>query len=82
MPVKADSVSLQKKPVKYSIFSVPVASTFTPGKGRATTVERERREKVYDNYATLRFGNYTRALAEFYSNLEVNRPIISGFSNP
>ncbi len=73
MPEKADSVTLQKKPVKYSIFSVPVASTFTPAKGRATNVERQRREKVYDNYATLGFGNYTRALAEFYSNLEVNR---------
>ncbi|MFD1096626.1 TonB-dependent receptor domain-containing protein [Salegentibacter chungangensis] len=72
-PVMADSVETAKKPVKYSIFSVPVASTFTPAKGRATTVERERPPKLYNNYATLGFGNYTRALAEFYSNLEVNR---------
>lgn len=73
MPGRSDSVSLQKKPVQYSIFSVPVASTFTPAKGRATTVERERPPKVYDNYATLGFGNYSNVLAEFYSNLEIDR---------
>ncbi len=72
-PNRNDSVSLKKKPVEYSIFSVPVASTFTPAKGRATTVERERPPKVYDNYATLGFGNYSNVLAEFYSNLEIDR---------
>lgn len=72
-PSRNDSVSLQKKPVEYSIFSVPVASTFTPAKGRATTVERVRPPKVYDNYATLGFGNYSNVLAEFYSNLEIDR---------
>lgn len=72
-PSRNDSVSLKKKEVQYSIFSVPVASTFTPAKGRATTVERERPPKVYDNYATLGFGNYSNVLAEFYSNLEIDR---------
>ncbi len=72
-PVISDSLSLEKKPVQYSIFSVPVASTFSPAKGRATSVQRERLPEVYENYATLAFGSYTTALAEFYSNLEVNR---------
>jgi len=72
-PVMGDSVSLEKKPVKYSIFSVPVASTFTPSKGQATKVEKEKRVKLYDNYATLGFGNYSNILAEFYSNLEISR---------
>jgi outer membrane receptor protein involved in Fe transport len=72
-PSQSDSVRTEKRPVQYSIFSVPVASTFTPAKGRATTVEREKRVKVYDNYASLGFGNYGNLLAEFYSNLEVNR---------
>ncbi|MGW1453431.1 TonB-dependent receptor domain-containing protein [Salegentibacter agarivorans] len=72
-PKESDSVRTEKRPVQYSIFSVPVASTFTPAKGRATTVERERPVKVYDNYASLGFGNYGNLLAEFYSNLEVNR---------
>ena len=72
-PNRNDSVVFQKKPVQYSIFSVPVASTFTPAKGRATTVERVRPPRIYDNYATLGFGNYSNVLAEFYSNLEIDR---------
>ena len=72
-PVLGDSVSLEKKPIKYSIFSVPVASTFTPSKGRATQVEREKRIKLYDNYITLGFGTYSNVLAEFYSNLEISK---------
>jgi outer membrane receptor protein involved in Fe transport len=72
-PSQSDSVRTEKRPVQYSIFSVPVASTFTPAKGRATTVERELPVKVYDNYASLGFGNYGNLLAEFYSNLEVSR---------
>tara|TARA_R110000850_G_scaffold150497_1_gene273255 strand:- start:166249 stop:167964 length:1716 start_codon:yes stop_codon:yes gene_type:complete len=72
-PSLSDSVTTQKKEVEYSIFSVPVASTFTPAKGKATTVERKRPEKVFDNYATLGFGNYTSVLGEFYSNFEISR---------
>ncbi len=68
-----DSISTTKKDVKYSIFSVPVASTFTPAKGKATTVERTKPIKVYDNYATLGFGNYTTILGELYSNFEISR---------
>jgi len=72
-PVLGDSVSLEKKPIKYSIFSVPVASTFTPSKGRATKVEKDKRIKLYDNYITLGFGTYSNVLAEFYSNLEISK---------
>ena len=72
-PLITDTINLEKKPVNYSIFSVPVASTFSPAKGRATTVERERPPKLYDNYVSLGFGTYTSILAEFYSNIEVNR---------
>ena len=72
-PSESDSVRLEKKPVKYSIFSVPVASTFTPSKGQATKVERAQRVKLFNNYATLGFGTYSNILAEFYSNVEVNR---------
>src|SRR5690606_35861849 len=58
-PKIGDSMSLEKKPVVYSIFSVPVASTFTPEKGRATNLERARPVKIYDNYATLGVGSFT-----------------------
>ena len=72
-PKLGDSVSLEKKPVKYSIFSVPVASTFSPSKGQATKVEREKRVKLFNNYVTLGFGTYSNILTEFYSNFEVSK---------
>ncbi|MEW7291106.1 TonB-dependent receptor [Aquimarina sp. 2304DJ70-9] len=72
-PILNDSVTQQKKQVRYSIFSVPVASTYTPAKGRAANIDRPKPIEIYDNYATLGFGNFTSALAEFYSNFQVNR---------
>lgn len=72
-PSLIDSLDAQKKDVNYDIFSVPVASTFTPAKGEATAIERKRPEKIFSNFATLGFGNYTSVLGEFYTNLEVNR---------
>lgn len=74
-----DSITTTKKEVKYSIFSVPVASTFTPAKGKATKVEKTKSIKLYDNYATLGFGNYTSILGEFYSNFEISRTDNAGF---
>lgn len=73
IPSITDTIGQQKRPVQYSIFSVPVASTFTPAKGRAANLERSSRMKIYDNYATLGFGNYTSVLAELSSNIEVSR---------
>jgi hypothetical protein len=78
-PELNDSITTQKKEVKYSIFSVPVASTFTPAKGKAATVEKTKPIKLYDNYATLGFGNYTSILGEFYSNFEISRTDNAGF---
>lgn len=72
-PVLNDSVTQQKKQLRYSIFSVPVASTYTPEKGRAANIDRPKPIDIYDNYATLGFGNFTSVLAEFYSNFQVNR---------
>jgi hypothetical protein len=72
-PLMNDSTNTQKKEVNYSIFSVPVASTFTPSKGKATSVEKAKPLKLYDNYATFGIGNYTNVLAEFYSNFEISR---------
>ncbi|PVW16563.1 TonB-dependent receptor [Marixanthomonas spongiae] len=78
-PVLNDSVTTQKKEVKYEIFSVPVASTFTPAKGKAETVEKAKPIKLYDNYATLGFGNYTAVLGELYSNFQISRTDNAGF---
>jgi len=72
-PVLNDSVTQKKKQIRYSIFSVPVASTFTPAKGRAASIDKPKRIPLYDNYATLGFGNFTSVLAEFYSNFQIDR---------
>lgn len=73
LPSLNDSVVSNKIPVKYSIFSVPVASTFVPAKGQAATVSRTEREKFYNTYASLGLGNYTNALADFYTSLDYDR---------
>ena len=72
-PQLNDSVNTVKKKVTYSIFSVPVASTFTPSKGNAAALKKQPKAKLYDNYATLGFGSFTSVLAEFYSNIQLSR---------
>lgn len=73
IPQIGDTLSETQKEVSYSISSVPVASTFTPDKGKASTIERKKAEKIFNNYATLGIGNYTSVLAEFYSNFAISR---------
>ena len=58
-PALEDAVTETKKPIEYNIFSIPVASTFTPAKGQAAVVEKAKPAKLYDNYATLGAGTYT-----------------------
>ncbi|HZW77435.1 MAG TPA: TonB-dependent receptor [Flavobacteriaceae bacterium] len=79
IPAATDTVSVKKKEVNYTINSVPVASTFTPEKGKAANVEKAKKEKVYDNYARLGFGNYTTLLGELYSNFNISNEENVGF---
>lgn len=68
-----DDVNTSKKEVQYNIFSFPVASTFTPAKGKAAVVDKEKLPKLFDNYASLGFGNYTTILGEVYLNHALSR---------
>ncbi len=72
-PTLDDETTTTKKEIKYNIFSIPVASTFTPAKGKAATVNKAKQEKLYDNYASLGVGNYTTILGEVYLNHELGR---------
>jgi len=72
-PILNDSIKQKKEQLRYSIFSVPVASVYTPIKGQAANIDKPKLIEIYDNYATLGFGNFTTALAEFYSNFQLNR---------
>lgn len=65
-PALEDEDNTKKEVIKYNIFSFPVASTFTPSKGRAASVDKSEAEKLFKNYATLGFGNYATINAELF----------------
>ncbi len=65
-PALEDEDNTKKEVITYSIFSFPVASTFTPSKGRAANVDKSESEKLFKNYLTLGFGNYTTLNAELF----------------
>lgn len=67
LPKLGDSIELQKKKVAYNIYSVPVASTFTPAKGKASQVEKTPAPILFNSYASLGLGNFSNALADFYT---------------
>lgn len=72
-PTLDDTETTTKKEVKYNIFSFPVASTFTPAKGKAAVVDKAKKVKLYDNYATLGVGTYTAVVGEAYLNHAIGR---------
>ena len=73
VPVINDSIVLQKKKITYNIFSVPVASTFTPAKGKAATVDKIPPPVLYNSYASLGFGTFDNALADLYTSRAISR---------
>lgn len=72
-PSLNDSIVLQKKDINYSIFSVPVASTFTPAKGKAARVEKTPAPTLFNSYASVGLGNFNNAMVDFYTSREFNR---------
>jgi hypothetical protein len=72
-PVMEDDDNTQREEIKYNIFSFPVASTFTPAKGKAAGVDKAAKEKLYNNYATLGVGNYGTVNAELFITENLSR---------
>ena len=72
-PIIEDEDNTQKEVIEYNIFSFPVASTFTPAKGKAADVDKAEKVKLYNNYATLGFGNYPTINAELFITENLNR---------
>ena len=73
IPSLAEGDAHKKETIQYNIFSFPVASTFTPSKGTAATVDPQEKEKLFSNYATLGFGNYGTANAELFITKNISR---------
>lgn len=70
-PVIEDEENSRNENITYNIFSFPVASTFTPSKGRAAGVEKEAQPDLFSNYATLAGGNYATINAELFLTSQV-----------
>ncbi len=73
IPDLNDSIALQKKNVEYSIFSVPVASTFAPAKGQASKVKKTPPPVLYNSYASAGGGNPANVTAKFYTSRNIDR---------
>lgn len=72
-PSLDDDDNSKKEDIQYNIFSFPVASTFTPAKGKAAGVDKPKKEKLFSNYATLGFGNYGRIIGELFVTEQLSR---------
>ena len=70
-PAIEDEDNTAKENVIYNIFSFPVASTFTPSKGKAANVDRTKQAQLYKNFATFGVGNYGTINAELFVTEEV-----------
>ncbi|MFV5699358.1 TonB-dependent receptor [Flavobacterium sp. ZT3R17] len=71
-PALEEEGNAKKETIKYTIFSFPVASTFTPSKGKAEGVEKEKQEHLFKNYATFGVGNYGTFIGELFVNHDLN----------
>lgn len=71
-PEIGEESSSTQKVIKYNIFSIPVASTFTPAKGKAASVDKAKAVKLFDNYASFGVGTYTTVLGEVYLNHQLS----------
>ncbi|WP_335964692.1 TonB-dependent receptor [Galbibacter sp. PAP.153] len=72
-PSLNDSITTTRKNIEYNIFSVPVASTFTPAKGKATGLKKAAKERLYNSYLSLGLGNYNTAMLDFYTSRDFSR---------
>jgi len=63
---KEANLNITKQSIEYQIESMPVASTFTPSKGKAKAEKKGKKERLFDNYISAGFGNYTTPLVEAY----------------
>ncbi len=62
------SRNTKKKKLNYTIFSAPVASTFIPKSGVVKGIDVGKKERLFDNYLALGFGNYSSPFVEFLLN--------------
>ena len=64
-----DSLTVKKKKINYTIYSVPVASTFVPDKGRAAAVKQK---VVREDYQNSYIAGGLGMLNTFYADANLN----------
>lgn len=70
--VDADTKQQQYRST-YPLVNYPVASTFSPEKGRPANLNKNtEKTSFFDNYARVGLGNFTTLLGEFYGKLDLN----------
>lgn len=60
------SKNTQKKKLTYSIFSAPVASTFIPKSGVVKGIDVGKKERLFDNYLAVGYGNFNTPFIEAF----------------
>lgn len=63
----------KKRPVEYTIFSVPVASVFSPAKSKSVGLEQLKREKKFSNIAIISAGNYMNLQGDLFLNSSISK---------
>jgi hypothetical protein len=85
IPIEPDTDSIDlglDKEINYSINSIPVASTFTPAKGKAKSLKRVPKERFYQNFISAGYGNYSTPIIEMFAHSNTsNYNDFGGFFN-
>lgn len=72
-PSVQEDKTLLKESINYQIQSVPVASTFTPAKGKAQVLERPKKELLFDSFLSVGYGNFSSPFVESYLKSKIER---------
>lgn len=89
-PVIKLTKDVEKKQLDYQIISVPVASTFIPKSGTLKGIEVGKKERIFNNYLALGFGNnvtpflegFMHKVSRFDSEYGGNLKFIGSFGDP
>ena len=66
---ETDSIDLElTQEIDYTINSIPVASTFTPAKGKAKSLKRVPKERFYQNFISAGYGNFSTPIVEIFAH--------------
>ena len=80
---KIDTSDISSKiELNYTLKTVPVASTFIPAKGKARAIQKEPRERFYQNFASVGYGNFNTPMVELFAHYNTsNYNDFGGFIN-